>query len=107
VLQLSERNERLAESASTDVLTGLLHRRMLDRALGRLSADDTVIVLDLDHFKRVNDNFGHAAGDEVLRVFGRVLRATPSGDSAVRSSSSSSPLREARTPFSGGYALHG
>jgi diguanylate cyclase (GGDEF)-like protein len=74
VLQLSERNERLAESALTDVLTGLPNRRMLDRALGRLSADDTMIVLDLDHFKRVNDNFGHAAGDEVLRVFGRVLR---------------------------------
>jgi diguanylate cyclase (GGDEF)-like protein len=75
VLQLSERNERLAESASTDLLTGLPNRRMLDRALGRLSAADTVIVLDLDHFKRINDNFGHAAGDEVLRVFGRVLGA--------------------------------
>jgi len=74
VLQLSERSERLAESASTDVLTGLPNRRMLDRALGRLLADDIVIMLDLDHFKRVNDNFGHAAGDEVLRVFGRVLR---------------------------------
>jgi len=74
VLQLSERSDRLAESASTDVLTGLPNRRMLDRALGRLSAGDTVIVLDLDHFKRVNDSFGHAAGDEVLRVFGRVLR---------------------------------
>jgi len=74
VLQLSERTDRLAESASTDVLTGLPNRRMLDRALGRLSADDTVIVIDLDHFKRVNDSFGHAAGDEVLRVFGRVLR---------------------------------
>jgi diguanylate cyclase (GGDEF)-like protein len=75
VLQLSDRNERLAESASTDLLTGLPNRRMLDRALGRLSSDDTVIVLDLDHFKQINDNFGHAAGDEVLRVFGRVLRA--------------------------------
>jgi len=76
VLQLSERNERLAESASTDLLTGLPNRRMLDRALGRLSADDSVILLDLDHFKQINDNFGHAAGDEVLRVFGRVLRGT-------------------------------
>jgi diguanylate cyclase (GGDEF)-like protein len=76
VLQLSERNERLAESASTDLLTGLPNRRMLDRALGRLSADDAVIVLDLDHFKQVNDNFGHAAGDDVLRAFGRVLRGT-------------------------------
>src|SRR5450755_4223528 len=72
VLQLSGRNERLAESASTDLLTGLANRRMLDRALGRLAADDTVIMLDLDHFKQVNDNFGHAAGDEVLRTFGRI-----------------------------------
>ncbi len=76
VLQLSGRNERLAESASTDLLTGLVNRRMLDRALGRLSADDTVIMLDLDHFKQVNDKFGHAAGDEVLRAFGSVLRRT-------------------------------
>jgi diguanylate cyclase (GGDEF)-like protein len=76
VLQLSGRNERLAESASTDKLTGLPNRRMLDRALGRLAAGDTVIMLDLDHFKQVNDTLGHAAGDEVLRAFGRVLRST-------------------------------
>src|ERR1022692_398525 len=72
VLQLSGRNERLAESASTDKLTGLPNRRMLDRALGRLAAGDTVIMLDLDHFKQVNDTLGHAAGDEVLRAFGRI-----------------------------------
>ncbi len=83
VLQLSGRNERLAESASTDLLTGLPNRRMLDRALGRLSADDTVIMLDLDHFKQVNDNLGHAAGDEVLRVFGSVLRGTVRGRDTV------------------------
>ena len=83
VLQLSGRNERLAESASTDLLTGLANRRMLDRALGRLAADDTVIMLDLDHFKQVNDNFGHPAGDEVLRVFGRVLRGTVRGRDTV------------------------
>jgi diguanylate cyclase (GGDEF)-like protein len=76
VLQLSGQNEQLAESASTDLLTGLPNRRMLERALGRLSADDTVIMLDLDHFKQVNDTFGHAAGDAVLRVFGRVLGGT-------------------------------
>ena len=83
VLQLSGLNERLAESASTDLLTGLPNRRMLDRALGRLSADDTVIMLDLDHFKQVNDNFGHAAGDGVLRVFGSVLRGTVRGRNTV------------------------
>jgi diguanylate cyclase (GGDEF)-like protein len=83
VLQLSGQNEQLAESASTDLLTGLPNRRMLERALGRLSADDTVIMLDLDHFKQVNDTFGHAAGDAVLRVFGRVLGGTVRGRDTV------------------------
>jgi diguanylate cyclase (GGDEF)-like protein len=83
VLHLSERNERLAESASTDLLTGLPNRRMLDRALGRLSASDTVILIDLDLFKQVNDSFGHAAGDQVLRVFGRVLRGAVRGRDVV------------------------
>jgi len=83
VLQLSGQNELLAESASTDSLTGLPNRRMLERALGRLSADDTVIMLDLDHFKQVNDTFGHAAGDAVLRVFGHVLGGTVRGRDIV------------------------
>ncbi len=83
VLQLSGRNQRLAESASTDLLTGLPNRRMLDRALGRLAADDIVIMLDLDHFKQVNDTLGHAAGDEVLRAFGRVLHGTVRGRDIV------------------------
>jgi diguanylate cyclase (GGDEF)-like protein len=83
VLQLSGQNERLAESASTDSLTGLPNRRMLERALGRLSSDDTVIMLDLDLFKQVNDTFGHAAGDAVLRVFGHVLGATVRGRDTV------------------------
>jgi diguanylate cyclase (GGDEF)-like protein len=83
VVQLIVRSERLAESASTDWLTGLPNRRMLDRALGRLSAGDTVIMLDLDHFKQVNDTFGHAAGDDVLRQFGRVLHGTVRGSDIV------------------------
>jgi diguanylate cyclase (GGDEF)-like protein len=75
-LELSGRSARLAESASTDVLTGLPNRRVLDRALGRLTDEEVVVLLDLDHFKRINDTHGHAAGDEVLRVFGKVLRET-------------------------------
>jgi diguanylate cyclase (GGDEF)-like protein len=83
VLQASGRNERLAESASTDLLTGLPNRRMLERALGRLSAEDTVVMLDLDHFKQVNDTFGHPAGDAVLRAFGHVLGGTVRGRDIV------------------------
>jgi len=84
VLELNLRGERLAEFASIDSLTGVLNRRMIDRALGRLAGGDTVILMDLDHFKHVNDEFGHAAGDDVLRAFGSVLgsagRAGRGGD---------------------------
>jgi diguanylate cyclase (GGDEF)-like protein len=82
-LERSQHPERLAEYASTDVLTGLPNRRMLARALGRLSDNDAVVLLDLDHFKRVNDDLGHAAGDDVLRAFGAVLRATVRGRDVV------------------------
>ena len=49
---------------------------MIERALGRLSAPDTVVMIDLDHFKRINDELGHAAGDDTLRAFGRALHGT-------------------------------
>lgn len=79
VLELSGKSERLTESAATDVLTALPNRRILERALGRLADHDTIVMIDLDHFKRINDDFGHAAGDDVLRAFGRVLGASLRG----------------------------
>jgi diguanylate cyclase (GGDEF)-like protein len=67
-------------AATTDFLTGLLNRRaFLENAL-RLCAQKssngpvTLLMFDLDHFKSINDKFGHAVGDEVLRVFARVAR---------------------------------
>jgi GGDEF domain-containing protein len=82
-LEFAGRTDRLVEDASIDVLTGLPNRRMVGRALGRLAEGDIVIMIDLDHFKLVNDRYGHAAGDEVLRVFGRVLRACTRGRDVV------------------------
>jgi len=82
-LELSDRVGRLAESSSTDVLTGLPNRRMLERSLGRLSTSEVVIMLDLDHFKVVNDELGHVVGDEVLRAFGEALLATVRGRDAL------------------------
>jgi len=72
-LELGSRTERLTEDASTDALTGLANRRSLGRLLGRLRADDTVIMLDLDHFKAVNDTLGHHEGDVVLKSLGKAL----------------------------------
>lgn len=61
------------KEATTDALTGLLNRRALfDRYSNRVVGPDTAAVLfDLDMFKAINDRYGHAAGDEVLKVFAR------------------------------------
>lgn len=72
-LELVDRASRLAEEAAVDVLTGVANRRTLGRVLARLRPRDTVIVLDLDHFKIVNDRLGHDVGDAVLRSFGAAL----------------------------------
>ena len=82
-LELTSRADRFAEDASIDTLTRVPNRRMLGRALGRLRAGDVVIMMDLDHFKHVNDTLGHDAGDRVLRAFGATLRATVRGGETV------------------------
>jgi diguanylate cyclase len=68
------------ERARTDTLTGLANRRALDEFLrkAQTTADWgeplSVLLLDIDHFKTFNDNFGHGVGDQVLRLMARVLR---------------------------------
>ncbi|WP_431265753.1 diguanylate cyclase domain-containing protein [Roseateles chitinivorans] len=67
---------QLATSADTDLLTGLANRRALERRAQELAGlPISVIVFDLDDFKPVNDRYGHAAGDAVLRAVGQRLRA--------------------------------
>jgi diguanylate cyclase (GGDEF)-like protein len=87
------RNLSLAERrASTDSLTGLPNRRGLDDTLKRLVAHAnrthtpvSLVAIDLDHFKDVNDTAGHECGDEVLAAFGVMLRANLRGaDVAAR-----------------------
>ncbi len=72
---------RLKDYAWTDPLTGLLNRRALDHVGSRIerecrerNADCSFLLLDVDHFKTVNDTFGHAAGDEVLRTIAALIR---------------------------------
>ena len=61
--------------ADTDPLTGLLNlRAFLAQAIGR-PGDQLLLIVDIDHFKRVNETIGHDGGDEVLRVVARALRA--------------------------------
>ncbi|WP_068087995.1 sensor domain-containing diguanylate cyclase [Novosphingobium rosa] len=80
IRDMSERKRvesALAEAAFTDPLTGLPNRRALMEAMEGCIAQNrpaALAVIDLDHFKQVNDRYGHAAGDEVLRSFARVAR---------------------------------
>jgi diguanylate cyclase (GGDEF)-like protein len=76
----------LSLEAETDALTGLANRRTLTRALARLKPGDAVVALDLDHFKQVNDGYGHAVGDQVLIRFGECMRlaAPRRGDCVAR-----------------------
>jgi diguanylate cyclase (GGDEF)-like protein len=68
------RAELEAELARVDPLTRLANRRACEEAVDQQPASDGVLVLDLDHFKRVNDTFGHAVGDLVLTAVADVLR---------------------------------
>jgi diguanylate cyclase (GGDEF)-like protein len=67
--------------AYRDHLTGLMNRRSFFRFAEKLDPDRTrhVLTIDLDHFKAINDTFGHAAGDQVLEGVGAALRDVVSG----------------------------
>lgn len=79
--ELEVARARLAELADTDELTGLPNKRALRARLAQLSLEGArgrrfaIAVADVDHFKRVNDTYGHAVGDQVLAAVAAVLRA--------------------------------
>lgn len=83
---------RISKEAETDELTRLLNRRGLMRRFNQLvdlhatePRHTSVLAIDLDHFKQLNDTCGHAAGDDALRAVGEVIRAnTREGDIAAR-----------------------
>jgi two-component system cell cycle response regulator len=80
-LRIKSLQDRLAEMAITDALTGLFNRRHLDERLdemfehsARLHEPLSVVMFDIDHFKKVNDTYGHQAGDVVLAQFAQLLK---------------------------------
>jgi diguanylate cyclase (GGDEF)-like protein len=85
LLRRLQDQERLTVEAITDGLTGLSNRRTFNRALDVTRPGDAVVMIDLDHFKRVNDDYGHPIGDEVLRTLASCLnRAARDGDCVAR-----------------------
>jgi diguanylate cyclase (GGDEF)-like protein len=80
--QLQEQNQVLKQQATTDALTGLNNRAAFDQALAeqfKIAQQQkkplTLLLLDVDKFKSVNDRFGHQAGDKVLSALGKLLRS--------------------------------
>lgn len=85
--ELKVANSRLAEQSVRDPLTGLLNRRALQDKLRtpHTVGHDAMLLLDVDHFKRINDNLGHAGGDDVLiEVSKRLLQVSRESDLVVR-----------------------
>ncbi|MFD2166512.1 diguanylate cyclase [Thalassotalea euphylliae] len=79
-LRLREKTLKLENVAKTDFLTGLINRgefeHLSQKAISQMSRNNENIViamLDIDHFKKVNDTYGHEAGDQVLKAFARIL----------------------------------
>jgi diguanylate cyclase (GGDEF)-like protein len=72
------------QMAYKDGLTGLPARRALNEALQRLSGRYSVAMVDVDHFKKLNDRFGHDVGDQVLKMVAARLAKAPGGGRAFR-----------------------
>lgn len=110
---LATANEELQRLATQDPLTGLCNRRAFQQAMGRdLSRASrarkplSVVILDIDHFKRVNDTHGHAGGDAVLKAVSAVLSgAVRQGDVVARWGGEEFALILPETPAEGARVL--
>ena len=81
--KVAERTAELQEAARIDALTGVFNRRAMDElfrkqlaAARRQKVSLTVMYVDVDHFKKINDERGHLRGDEILRLLGQCLRSS-------------------------------
>ena len=77
VADLDSRLKRVAIDANTDALTGIFNRRAFNLKLSEVLADKTkslsLIMIDIDHFKRLNDSYGHLTGDKVLKFVASLI----------------------------------
>jgi len=85
--QLKAKLAAAGEEARSDPLTGLPNRRAFEEKLAELERSNAMLSLaicDIDHFKRVNDNYGHAVGDRVIKAVAQTLRDNCAGNMVAR-----------------------
>jgi diguanylate cyclase (GGDEF)-like protein len=78
IAELAHEKDKFEKLSTTDALTNVLNRHGIDQFIAALSitrVPASVVFIDLDHFKRINDQRGHDAGDRVLRTLGEILRS--------------------------------
>lgn len=86
ILAQEDRNEEIRRMAFMDSLTGLWNRKFIEEKITEYSYTKTkgmFMLLDLDNFKGINDTYGHVAGDEALKAFGRTLSSFVHKDDVV------------------------
>lgn len=106
-------NARLYERATVDALTGLYFRSFFERKLAeeagrsrRTGAPLSVLMADVDHFKKFNDTYGHATGDDVLRLVARTIKGNiREADIAARFGGEEMLVLMPDTPLEGGEVL--
>jgi len=90
ITQLKDDLQTARQEAMTDALTGLANRKMFDFKLREATQEAmgtgdpvSLMILDLDHFKHVNDNYGHHIGDQVIKLMAVILKETLKGQDTV------------------------
>jgi len=106
---LREELERARHEATNDTLTGLRNRKGLDESFAALALDGpmaSLLMVDIDRFKRINDDCGHLVGDQVLKHVARTIRATIKGrDVAARFGGEEFVVMLPETPLAGALTL--
>jgi diguanylate cyclase len=113
VKRLSEELNRMRQEVQTDPLTTLLNRRGFDLAVSAMTAQSskdktevTLLMVDIDHFKKVNDTYGHLFGDQVIRGVAQAIKALVKGqDSAARYGGEEFAVLLPNTGLKGGEAV--
>jgi diguanylate cyclase len=113
VAELKQNLEKITTESNRDFLTGVSNRKALEARLDELAAwardkggDVCLLMIDIDHFKKFNDKFGHLIGDEVLKKVGRgILDSVKGKDFVARYGGEEFAVLLPNTPLSGGLAV--